>query len=222
MSSSQNHRFVRNLLTKLYSLFLSLAREGQTRSGQTTLHASSGSGASDHASRRLGITLVLVLLIVVLLPLRRPHKLTAGFNLPVASDTCACYPNISQIIVLRVTREGDLILGPDKVPRDQLTGRLREIYRDRAERKLYFFPDQKAPFRRVADIVDVVQHVKSEQSQALAVPRELQSPPENMNIQLKLVTPQAISSPCPQNCFNWVVEGIPVLPGFSTRGQAPD
>ena len=31
---SQNHNFVRDYLTKLYSLFLSLAREGQTGLGK--------------------------------------------------------------------------------------------------------------------------------------------------------------------------------------------
>jgi hypothetical protein len=54
--------------------------------------------------------------------------------------------------------------------------------------------------------------IQSEESKGLPVPRELRTAPENMNIQIRLVTSGALSAPCPKDCFNWGTQGLPVSP----------
>ena len=63
-------------------------------------------------------------------------------------------------------------MNSESVPYGHLAGRLREIFGIGAEGFLYLFPENDAPDQRIADVIDVVQRLHS----------------ENMNIQIKLVT----------------------------------
>lgn len=162
------------------------------------------------ASKYLAVArgfLMLAVILVFVLGWSRKH--TAGFGVQAARDTCGCYPDYSRIVVLRLSNEGEITINSEPVKVSQLASRLREIYGTHAERVLYLFPEEDAPFERVANVIDVVQHLQSEKSDASAIPKGLQAQPENMNIQIRLVTPLAINTPCPQNCFNWAVKGIP-------------
>jgi biopolymer transport protein ExbD len=150
--------------------------------------------------------------LILVSTLRRPRKHASGLPVQLASDTCYCDLYSPQIVVLRMSREGEIAIGSERIPERQLASILRKIYTDRADRVLFLFPENAAPSNRVADVVELVQHLQLAKSKEL-LPQELQAPTENMNIQIRLVTPQAISAPCPKTCTNWATQGLPVLPG---------
>ncbi len=158
-------------------------------------------------SKYLALALGLIVSAVILVfASRKSRRSTTGFNVQVATNTCSCYPDFPRILVLHISSRGGLALNSESVPKGQLAGRLREIYGTRAERVLYLFPENDTPSQRVADVIDVVQHLQSEKTRELSVPKELQLKPENMNIQIRLVTSGELSAPCPKNCFNWATQ----------------
>jgi len=167
----------------------------------------------------LAFALVLIVPAVILVfAVRKSRRHTAGFNVQVATNTCFCDTDLDSppILVLHISSRGGLALNSEAVPDGQLAGRLREIYRDRAERVLYLFPENDTPSQRIADEIDLVQHLHEGKSSELWVPKELQLEPENLNIQIRLVTTGALSAPCSKDCFNWATQGLPVLPGASS------
>ena len=78
----------------------------------------------------------------------------------------------ARIIMLHISNKGELAIDSQAVPYGHLAGRLREIFGIGAEGFLYLFPENDAPAQRIADVIDVVQRLHS----------------ENMNIQIRLVT----------------------------------
>ena len=160
---------------------------------------------------------LLLATLILVSTLRQPRKHANGLPVQLASDTCYCDLYSRQIVVLRVSREGEIAIGSERgserIPDSQLASRLREIYTDRIDRVLFLFPENAAPSNRVADVVELVQHLQLAKSKEPPLPQELQAPTENMNIQIRLVTPQAISAPCPKTCINWATQDLPVLPG---------
>jgi biopolymer transport protein ExbD len=97
---------------------------------------------------------------------RRPKT---GFNVQVASP---------RIVMLHIAHAGALAINSELVSDGQLAGRLREIYGTGAEGFLYLFPENDTPAQRIADVIDVIQRLHS----------------ENMNIQVRLVTSGALYS----------------------------
>src|SRR6266481_1415281 len=164
---------------------------------------------SKYLALALGLIISAFILVFVLRDSRRPKT---GFNVQVATNTCDCYSDFRRIVVLRVSSRGGLTINSESVPNVQLSGRLREIYDTRAERVLDLFPENDTPSQRIADVIDVVQHLRSEKTRVLPVPKELQMAPENMNIQIRLVTSGALSALCPKDCYNWATHGLPVNP----------
>jgi hypothetical protein len=127
-----------------------------------------------------------------------------------ATDTCVSEGGSYRIVVLRVSN-GSLSIGSEPIGEAQLPRRLQEVYATRAERVLYLFPDKEASFRRVVDVANVVWHLRAESMSP--VPKELQSPTDElMNIQIRLVTAQAMNAPCPKGYFNWATQGFPIIP----------
>jgi len=167
-------------------------------------------------SKYLALGLVLIVsAVIVVFAVRKSRRHTAGFNVQVAANTCFCDQDSPPIFVLHISTRGGLALNSEAIPNGQLAGRLREIYETRAERVLYLFPENDTPSQRIADVIDVVQHLRAGKSSELPVPRKLQVKPESLNIQIRLVTTGAQSAPCPKDCFNWATQGLPVLPGAS-------
>lgn len=154
---------------------------------------------------------------VLVFAVRKSRRRSAGFNVQLGTNTCFCYPDSPPIVVLHISGRGGLALNSEKVADSQMAWRLREIYRDRAERVLNVFAENDAPSQRIASVIDVVQHLQAEKSSERLVPKELQVKAENLNIQIRLVTTRALSAPCPKDCFNWATQGLPVLPGASAR-----
>ena len=122
----------------------------------------------------LGLIVSAVILVFALRDSRRPET---GFNVQVASP---------RIVVLHISSRVGLAINSESVPNGQLAGRLREIYGTRAEGLLYLFPKNDTPSQCIADVIDVVQHLHSEKTRGLPVPRELQMAPENNLVTLCL------------------------------------
>ena len=94
-----------------------------------------------------------------------------------------------------------------------LCGRCYEAERTGAERVLYLLHDKEASFQRVADIANVVRHLRAASVSERPVPKELRrTTGELMNIQIRLVTAPAMDAPCPKGYFNWATQGFPVMP----------
>lgn len=161
----------------------------------------------------LGLIVLAVILVFALRDSRRPKT---GFTVQVATNTCACSADSPRIVVLRISSRGGLAINSESVPNGQLAGRLRAIYGTHAARVLYLFPENDTPSQRIADVIDVVKHLQSEKTRGLPVPRELRMAPENMSIQIRLVTPGALNAPCPKDCFSWAAQGLPVNPSASS------
>jgi biopolymer transport protein ExbD len=163
---------------------------------------------------------VAVVLVLVLHNFRgRPAALTSSdasrrspSSFEEATDTCVSDSGSEGIVVLRVSN-GSLSINSEPVGEGQLPQRLRGIYATRPERVLYLLPDKEASFRRVVDVANVVRHLRAESVSERPVPKELQSPrDELMNIQVRLVTARATNAPCPKGYFSWATQGLPVYP----------
>jgi|GEM_PF-4411456 len=160
-------------------------------------------------SKYLALALGLIVLAVIVVLARRDFRSPkAGFDVQVAPSTCAC-PMDSGLIVLYVHSDGTLAINLEPISNDLLAGRLSMIYKMRAERVLYLFPDNETPSQRIAEIIDVIKHLRSEEAKEIPLPKELSAAPKNMNIQIRLVTPEALKAPCPKDCYNWGTQGFP-------------
>ena len=101
--------------------------------------------------------------------LRESRSPRTEFYVPLASP---------RVVLLHVSNRGALAINSDSVPNGRLAGRLREIYGTRAEGFLYIFPENDTPAQCIADVIDVVHRLLS----------------ENMNIQIRLVSTGALYS----------------------------
>lgn len=106
---------------------------------------------------------------ILVFALRESRSPKTGFYVPVASP---------RIVMLHVSNRGALAINSESIPNGKLAGRLREIYGTRAEGFLYIFPESGTPAQCIADVIDVVHRLHT----------------ENMNIQIRLVTTGALYS----------------------------
>ena len=155
--------------------------------------------------------IVLAVIVVLALARRGSRSPKTGFDVQAATSTCAC-PLDSGLIVLYVHSNGKLAINLEPVSSEQLSGQLARIYEDRVKRVLYLFPDNDTSSERIVEIIDKVKHLRTEETKGIPVPKELGTAPENMNIQIRLVTPEALKAPCPMDCYNWGTQGFPTNP----------
>lgn len=139
----------------------------------------------------------------------RPRTLS---SIEEATDTCVSNSDSQQIVALHVSNSG-LSINSEPVDNVQLPYRLQEIYGTRPEHVLYLLPDKDTSFQRIADLVDVVQHLRTERASERPMPKELQGPADDLiNIHVRLVTARATNVPCLKGHFNWATDGLPVSP----------
>jgi biopolymer transport protein ExbD len=165
---------------------------------------------SKYVALALGL-IVLAVIVVLALARRGSRSPKTGFDVQAATSTCAC-PLESGLIVLYVHSNGKLAINLEPVSSEQLSGELSRIYEMRVQRVLYLFPDNDTSFERIAEIIDKVKHLRTKETKGIPVPKELGAAPENMNIQIRLVTPEALKAPCPMDCYNWGTQGFPTNP----------
>ena len=165
-----------------------------------------------HRTRKyLALALGFIILSGVVVFVRRNSQIPkAGFDVPEAGNTCACEMDSPGVVVLHVRTGGGFAINSESVRDDQLANRLRLIYGIRVKRVLYLFPDRDIPSQRITEVINFVKHLSSEETRGIAASREIRRSPEGLNIQIRLVTPRALSAPCPNGCYNWGTQGFPV------------
>lgn len=169
------------------------------------------------SSKYLALALGLIVsLMIVALARRDSRSPKTGFDVQAATSTCAC-PLDSGLIVLYVHSDGKLAINLEPVSSEQLSGQLSRIYEMRLKRVLYLFPDNDASSERIAEIIDKVKHLRTKETKDIPVSKELRAAPENLNIQIRLVTPEALKAPCPKDCYNWGTQGFPANPVASSE-----
>ena len=95
-----------------------------------------------------------------------------------------------------------------------LAHHLSDIYSTRAERVLYLKADDDVPFQRVVETIETIQYSKIKvYPETVPLPKELRNEiTENLDIDIRLVTPGAVEMTCPKDCYNWGKHGLLVSP----------
>jgi biopolymer transport protein ExbD len=150
----------------------------------------------------------LLLALILLIGLRRTPRPTTGFQVEVASDTCACRDLDDHFIVLHVSDGGRLSINSEDATPERLAALLSDIYRTRAEKILYLSIDDSASFQSIADALDIVQHLTEQSSGGVPVPDALRESTSKMDIRVRLVTRNATATVCRQGCVNWAKQGL--------------
>ncbi len=150
---------------------------------------------------------VLLLVLVFLVGLRLWRRHPTGLRVRAAQDICDC--GRSDTILLHESGKGKLSIGRQQVGRSALAGRLADIYGSWPVRVLYLSADGNLAFQEVADVMEIVQQATQTrrsqiQVQGIPLPEALQNQlGDNLNIEVRLVTPGAVTKPCRNGCYNW-------------------
>jgi biopolymer transport protein ExbD len=152
------------------------------------------------AIMRLTLRILLVATAVLIFGLRVSKKLTSrpsGFYVEMVAHTssseCEDYSNI----VLQISKEHTFRINSETVLSENLKGRLREIFRPRAERVLLVRADPDVSFQKVVGAIDIAEGAVT-------------------NLHVALLTPEAEKEPC------WGIKSPPPWCGWQTVGSAPD
>lgn len=133
----------------------------------------------------------LAALVAVYTPYFAPREAT-GLELKLAPSCCENCAN-DRITLLHITDAGKLLLNEEQEDWNGLAGRLSEIYRVREQRTLDLVADDGVPFQTVADALDIVENVPvTAGSQATGMEME------KLDITVRLLTPRALNTRCPQ------------------------
>jgi len=57
-------------------------------------------------------------------------------------------------LIVAVMRTGDVFFGNDKLPLDQLTGKIKDRLANKSDKRVYIRADARAKFGRVVEVVD--------------------------------------------------------------------
>jgi biopolymer transport protein ExbD len=163
-----------------------------------------------NAVPRIALLLVLILIIV---QHHFPTRAT-GLRVKIATDTCGCDERLYRTILLHMFPSGEWLINSEPVKLNELATKCSAIYSTRNERVLYLSGDENVPFQRIVEAIDIVQQSKFP---ALHIP--VAEPPElrggkrdNLDIEIRLITPGAISTPCRDDCYNWGKQGLLQFP----------
>lgn len=156
------------------------------------------------------IFLLLVLILLVTYHLWPKHS--SGFRVRIAPNTCNC-PD-GRIGVLRVSANGELSFNSEPLGTGALNHRLTDMYGTQYAGVVYFLGDENASYQNVIDAIAAVPYIKrTPPPQYFPIPEALRTPtPDMPNIEIQLVTPGAVESPCPEDCYNWGKLGLLHLP----------
>ena len=161
----------------------------------------------------------IILAAIVAFVWRNSQIAKSGFDVPEAANTCASETDPFGVVALQIRSGGDFSIDAGSVRDDQLADRLREIYEIREKRILYLFPDRDIPAQRIVEIINFVKQLPGEESKGIVASEENKKSPERLNIQIRLVTPRALSAPCAKGYFNWGTQGFPSGGASSERPE---
>ncbi|HYM78961.1 MAG TPA: MotA/TolQ/ExbB proton channel family protein [Candidatus Dormibacteraeota bacterium] len=115
-----------------------------------------------------------------------PYRVPTGLRVLLPSFACQHDVLSDRIIVLRVTKSGELFINAEPVSFTDLPRRLSDIYRTRARRDLYLLSDNDVSFQTVADAIDTATKIRAPEFNSL-------------DINVLLITPQAEAES--EKCF---------------------
>jgi biopolymer transport protein TolR len=96
------------------------------------------------------VMLVLLIIFMVVTPM-----LQKGVSVDLAKvNNPEQMPDADKEDALVVMRTGDVFFGNDKIPPDQLTGKIKDRLINRADKRVYIRADARAKFGRVVEVVD--------------------------------------------------------------------
>jgi len=161
-----------------------------------------------NAVPRVAMLLVLIFLVIF----HAWPKHSSGFRVRVAPNTCAC-PDAS-IIEAHVSANGELLINSQPKERAALTRLLTDIYGTRYEGVLYVSGDDNVSYQRVIEVIEAVPQVKRAPPRTdLLIPEALRTPARDaLNIEIQLITPGVVNTPCPEGCYNWAKQRLLPLP----------
>jgi biopolymer transport protein ExbD len=115
-----------------------------------------------------------------------PYRIPTGLRVLLPSFPCQPEVLPDRIIVLRVTKSGELFINMEPVSWTDLPRRLSAIYSTRARRDLYLRSDEGVSFQTVADAIDTAAKIRAPEFNSL-------------DINVLLITPQAEADS--EKCF---------------------
>lgn len=129
---------------------------------------------------RLTIRILLIATAVLIIGLRVSKRLnsrSSGFYVLLSGHVSPSECGDFSVIVLQISKEHSFRINYETVSSESLRGRLREIYRLRAERVLLVRADPDVSFQEVVGAIDITQGAVT-------------------NLYLVLVTPEEEKEPC--------------------------
>ena len=129
---------------------------------------------------RLTVRILLIIAALLIIGLRvskRFNGSSTGFYVLLPGHTSRSDCGDFSVFVLQVSKGHFYRINSESVSGESLTGRLREIYRLRAERVLLVRPDADVSFQDVAQAIDMAQEAVT-------------------NLYMVLVTPESEKEPC--------------------------
>ena len=128
--------------------------------------------------RTLRILLVATAVLVIGLRVsRKLNKKPSGLYVVLVAHTLPSECGESDVIVLQLLNNRSFKINSERVPIENLRGRLREIFRSRAERILLVRADAEVSFQEVVAAIDLAEDAVS-------------------NLYVALLTPEAQKEPC--------------------------
>jgi biopolymer transport protein TolR len=102
------------------------------------------------------IMLVLLIIFMVVTPMLQKGVPVDMARVPNPTDL----PDADKddAIIVAVTRSGDIFLGNDRTPADQLTGKVKDLVANRIDKTIYIRADGRAKYGDVATVVDEVRN----------------------------------------------------------------
>jgi Biopolymer transport protein ExbD/TolR len=88
----------------------------------------------------------------------KPSKPALGYILRPPYKACADEPYY-RIIYVHLSKDGTLMLNTERVELTELSERLYDIYRSRADRVIYFSADTDVRFQKIADTLDLIKNL---------------------------------------------------------------
>ncbi len=102
------------------------------------------------------IMLVLLIIFMVVTPMLQKGVPVDMARVPNPTDL----PDADKddAIIVAVTRSGDIFLGNDRTPADQLTAKVKDLVANRIDKTIYIRADGRAKYGDVATVVDEVRN----------------------------------------------------------------
>ena len=100
------------------------------------------------------VVLVLLIIFMVVTPLLAKQFWIHMPN-PVEKDQPPAQNDDDGPVVVRVTKEGDILINRDKVPRDRFPDKLRRVLAAKQDRTIFFDAEDDADFAKAVETMDL-------------------------------------------------------------------